>query len=212
VRGCHCSRSSWFEDHQSSTNEAHLEVGINGTASLTAIEEETHNLQTQTGSTNEVWQSQRNPKSNKVTHSPTPGTSSKQQVETLIENLGNRKRKGGSDDEHPHPSTLLLDTIIPRPAKRNRGFTGEHVKPKTTTTHQDDIPTSSSRNAASMTTNESEKSVLTNVSFSPVTQTTHGFQTRNEKPHNFTQIQKRSRGARGRHHRQHLRDKQYIMT
>jgi hypothetical protein len=117
-----------------------LEAGINGTASLTAIEEETHNLQTQTGSTDEVWQSQRNPKSNKVPHSPKPGTSSKQQVETLIENLGNRKRKGGSDDELPHPTTLLLDTIIPWPAKRSRGFTGEYVKPTTTTTHQDDIP------------------------------------------------------------------------
>ena len=33
------------------------EAGINGTASLTAIEEETHNLQTQAGSTDEVWQS-----------------------------------------------------------------------------------------------------------------------------------------------------------
>jgi hypothetical protein len=38
------------------------EVGIKGSASLTAIEEETHNLQIQSGSTDEVWQSQRNPK------------------------------------------------------------------------------------------------------------------------------------------------------
>jgi len=145
-----------------------LEAGINDTASFTAIEEETHILQTQTGSTDEVWQSQRNLKSNKVPHSPTPGTSSKQQVETLIENLGNRKRKRGSDDELPHPTTLLLDTIIPCPAKRNRGFTGAYVEPKTTTTHQDDIPASGSRNTVSLTTNEAEKSALTNVSFSPV--------------------------------------------
>jgi hypothetical protein len=48
-----------------------------GTASLTAIEGETHNPQTQTGSTDEVWQSHRNPKSDKVPNSPTPGTSSK---------------------------------------------------------------------------------------------------------------------------------------
>ena len=39
-----------------------LEAGINDTTSLKTIEEEIHNLQTQTGSTDEVWQSQRNPK------------------------------------------------------------------------------------------------------------------------------------------------------
>jgi hypothetical protein len=125
-----------------------LEAGINDTASFTAIEKETHILQTQTGSTDEVGQSQRNLKSNKVPHSPMPGTSSKQQVETLIENLWNRKRKGGSDDELPHPTTLLMDTIIPWPVKRSRGFTGAYVEPKTVTTHQDDIPASGSRNTA----------------------------------------------------------------
>jgi hypothetical protein len=139
-----------------------------GTASLTAIEEETHNHQTQTGSTDEVWQSQRNRKRDKVPHSPTPGTSSKQQVETLIENLTNRKRKGGSNDELPHPSTLLLDTTIPWPVKRSRGFTGEYVKPKTT----------SSRNADPPTTHETEKNALTDVSLSPVARVTHGFHPR----------------------------------
>ena len=58
------------------------------------------NLQTQTASTGEVWQSQRNPKSNVTPHSPTPETSSKQQIEALKETLGNRKRKRGSDGEH----------------------------------------------------------------------------------------------------------------
>jgi len=115
-----------------------------GTTSLTAIEGETHNPQTQTGSTDEVCQSHRNPTSDKVPHSPTPGTSSKQHVEILMENLGNRKRKGGSNDELPHPSTLLLDTTIPRSAKRSRGFTVEYVKPTTT----------SSRNTVSLTTHE----------------------------------------------------------
>ena len=132
------------------------------TASLTAIEEETHKPLTQTGSTDEVWQSHSNRKRDKVPHSPTPGTSSK--VETSIENLGNRKRKGGSDDELQHPSTLLLDTTIPRPVKRSRGFTGEHVKPTTT----------SSRNAAPLTTHETEKSALTDVPLSPVARVTHG--------------------------------------
>jgi len=69
------------------------------TASLTAIEKETHKPQTQTGSTDEVWQSHSNRKRDKAPHSPTPGTSYKQHVETSIDNLGNRKRKGGSDAE-----------------------------------------------------------------------------------------------------------------
>jgi hypothetical protein len=77
-----------------------LEAGINDTASLTATEEETHILQTQTAPTDEAWPRHRNPKSDKVPNSPTPGTSSKQHVETLIENLGNCKRTRGSDDEH----------------------------------------------------------------------------------------------------------------
>ena len=89
-------------------------------------------------------------------HSPTPGTYSKQQLQTSTENLGNRKRKEGSNDELQHPSTLRLDTKIPWPVKRSRGFTGEHVKP----------PTTSSRNAAPLTTHETEKSALTDVTLS----------------------------------------------
>ena len=148
--------------------------GVNlGTALLTTIEEESHNNQTQTGSTDEVWQSHRNPKSDKVPHSLTPGTSSKQQVETSIENLGNRKRKGGSNDEIPHPSTLLLDMTIPWPVKRSKGFTGEYVKPTTT----------SSRNAAPLTTHETEKSMLTDVPPSPVARVTHGFHPRTAGTH-----------------------------
>ena len=140
--------------------------GVNlGTALFTAIEEESHNNQTQTGSTDEVWQSHRNPKSDKVPYSLTTGNSFKQQVETSIENLGNRKRKGGSNDEIPHPSTLLLDMTIPWPVKRSKGFTGEYVKPTTT----------SSRNAAPLTTHETEKSAMTDVSLSPVARVTHGF-------------------------------------
>ena len=98
----------------------------------------------------------------------TPGTSYKQHVETSIENLGNRKRKGGSNDELQHPSTLRLDTKIPWPVKRSRGFTGEHVKPTTTST----------RNAAPLTTHETEKSTLTDVPPSPVARATHGFHPR----------------------------------
>jgi len=133
------------------------------TASLTATEEESHKPQTQTGSTDEVWLSHSNKKRDKIPHSPTPGTYSKQQVHTSIQKMGNRKRKGGSNDELQHPSTLLLDTKIPWPVKRSRGFTGEYVKPTTT----------SSRNAAPLTTHETEKSTLTDVSLSPVTRVTH---------------------------------------
>jgi len=99
-----------------------------------------------------------------------------------------------SDDELPHPSTLLLDTsftvplpprtqlyhrscsnkhthdtTIPWPVKRSRGFTGEYVKPTTT----------SRRNAAPLTIHETEKSALTNVSLSPVARVTHGLGTHN---------------------------------
>jgi hypothetical protein len=160
-----------------------LEAGINDTTSLTATEEETHILQTQTGSTDEVWQSQRNTMSNKVPNSPPPGSSSKQHVETLIENPGNRERKRGSDGELPHPAPLLVDTIIPWTAKRNRGFTGPYVKPRTTTSHQHDIPASGSRNTAPLTTNETEKSAMTNVSSSQVANTTHEFHPRTAETH-----------------------------
>ena len=51
------------------------------------------------------------------------------------------------------------------------------------TAHQDDILASGSRNAASLTTNEAEKSVLTNVSFSPVAQTPHGYHPRTAEAH-----------------------------
>ena len=76
----------------------------------------------------------------------------------------NRKRKGGSDDELQHPSTLLLHTTIPWPVKRSRGFTGEHVKPTTT----------SSRTAAPRMTHETEQSTLTDVTLSPAAKVTYG--------------------------------------
>ena len=92
-------------------------------------------------------------------HSPTPGTPYKQQVETSLENLGNRKRKGASDDELQHPTTLLMDTISLWPVKRSRRFTGEYVKPTT------------------------EKSALTDMSLSPVARVTHGSHPRAAETH-----------------------------
>jgi hypothetical protein len=66
-----------------------------GTASLTAIEEESHKPQTQTGSTDEVWISHSKRKRDKMPHSPTPGTYSKQQLQTSTDNLGKSKKKRG---------------------------------------------------------------------------------------------------------------------
>ena len=97
-------------------------------------------------------------------HSPTPGTYSKQQLQTSTDNLGNRKRKGGSNDELPHPPTPRLDSTLPWPVKRSRGFTDEYVKPTTT----------SSRNAAPLTTHETEKSALTDATLSPGARVTYG--------------------------------------
>ena len=51
----------------------------------------------------------------------------------------------------------LGDTIIPWPAKRNRGFTGPYVQPKTTTSHQDDIPASGSQTQTSLATPKSHQ-------------------------------------------------------
>jgi hypothetical protein len=53
---------------------------------------------------------------------------------------------------------------IPWPVKRSKGFTGEYVKPTTT----------SSRNAAPLTTHETEKSALTDVTLSPAAKVTYG--------------------------------------
>jgi hypothetical protein len=125
---------------------------------------------------------------NEVAHSPAPGTSSRQQAETFLESLGNRKRRGGSNDEYTHPTNHLLDTIIARPAKRNKEFTGKYANPITTATPHGDTPASGSRDAASLTTNEADKNVLANATFQYIAQTTHGFQTRAEKAHDIDSL------------------------
>jgi len=120
---------------------------------------------------------------NDVAPSPEPGTSSRQQAEAFLESQGNPKRKRGSDDEYTDPTNHTLDTIIARPAKRNKEFTGEYAKPNTTATPHRDTPAGGSGDAASLTTNEAEKSVLANATFSSIAQTTHGFQTRAAETH-----------------------------
>ena len=57
--------------------------------------------------------------------------------------------------------------------KRSRSLTGEYVKPATT----------SSRNAAPLTTHETEKSALTDVPLSPVARVTHGSHPRSAGTH-----------------------------
>jgi hypothetical protein len=91
---------------------------------------------------------------NEVTPSTEPGTSSRQQAEAFLENQGIPKRKRGSDDEYTDLTNHTLDTIIARPAKRNKEFTGEYAKPNTTTTPHGDPPTGGSGDAASLMTNE----------------------------------------------------------
>jgi hypothetical protein len=81
-----------------------------------------------------------------------------------------------------------MDTIIARPAKRYKDFTGEYAKPITTATPHGDTPASGSRDAASLMTNETDKSVLDNTTSEYIAQTTHGFQTRNEKAHDFDSL------------------------
>ena len=71
-----------------------------------------------------------------------------------------------------------LDTILTRPAKRTKESTGEYAKPNTTDTPHGDTPAGGSGDAASLTTNEAEKNVLANATFSIIAQTTHGLQTR----------------------------------
>ena len=63
-------------------------------------------------------------------------------------------------------------TMIARPTKRNKEFTGEYAKPNTTATPHSDTPASGSGDAASLTTNEAEKSVLANATFPSIAQTT----------------------------------------
>ena len=99
---------------------------------------------------------------NVVAHSTAPGTSSRQQVEAFLESQGNPKRRRGSDDKYKNPTNHSLGTITAKPDKRNKEFTGEFTKPNTTTTSHSDTPVSGSGDAASLTTNEAEKSVLTN--------------------------------------------------
>ena len=125
---------------------------------------------------------------NEVTPSPEPGTSSRQQVTAFPESQGNPKRRRGSDDEYTNPTNHSLDTIIARPAKRNKEFTSEYAKPNTTATPHSDTPASGSGDAASLTTNEADKSILAHATFQYISQTTHGFQTRAEKAHDIDSL------------------------
>ncbi len=99
-------------------------------------EEESHKPQTQTGSTDEVWLSHRNPRSDKVPNSPTTGTSSKQHVETSIENLGNRKRKGGSDAE-VRATRHDMTRTAPAPGNSSKQQVETIIEPNDTTSRPD---------------------------------------------------------------------------
>ena len=122
----------------------------------------------------------------------------------FLEIQGNPKRRRGSDAEYTNPTNHSLDTIIAKPAKRNKEFTGEYAKPNTTATSHGDTPASDSGDAASLTGEyaepnttatptghnpdvgnrdtaslpaiEEEKNMRTTTAFWNVMQTTHGFQ------------------------------------
>ena len=70
----------------------------------------------------------------------------------FLEIQGNPKRRRGSDAEYTNPTNHSLDTIIAKPAKRNKEFTGEYAKPNTTDTPHSDTPASGSGDAASLGT------------------------------------------------------------
>ena len=130
---------------------------------------------------------------NEVAPSTEPGTPPRHPAETLLESLGNTKRRRGSDEEYTKSTNHPLDTIPARPAKRRKEFTGEYANPITTASPQGDTPVNGSGYAAPLTTNESEKSILTNATFQPIAQTTHGFQTRVQEAHDIVSLTDTSR-------------------
>jgi len=134
---------------------------------------------------------------NEVAPSPEPGTSSRQQAKAFPESQGNPKRKRGSHDAYTDPTNHTLDTIIARPAKRNKEFIGEYAKPNTTDTPHRDSPAGGSGDAASLTTNEAVKTVLANATSQYIAQTTHGFQTRTETPHDIDPLTDTPLSGRG---------------
>jgi hypothetical protein len=111
---------------------------------------------------------------NEVAPSTELGTSSRQQAEAFLERQGDPKRRRESDEEY----TDTTSQIIGRPTKRNKEFTDEHAKTNTTATPHGDTPAGGSGDAALLTKNEAEKSVLANATFSSIVQTTHGLQSR----------------------------------
>ena len=88
-----------------------------------------------------------------VQPSPTPGTYSNQQVQTSIENLGNRTRKGGSDDEYKNPTIHSLDTTT-KQTKNNTAPPGEYTKPVTMTIPPGNTPASGGEDETLLTASE----------------------------------------------------------
>jgi hypothetical protein len=82
-----------------------------------------------------------------------PGSSSKQQVEALLESRENPKRRRRSDDEYKNPTNHSLDTTA-KPTKSNTEPTGEYTKPVTTTIPLGDTPASSGGDETQLTANE----------------------------------------------------------
>ena len=89
-----------------------------------------------------------------------------------------------------------LDTILVRPAKRKKESTSEYTKPNTTATPHGDTLAGDSGDAASLTTNETEKNVQAAGEFLAIMQNTHGLQSRAGSA-NEVQRQKSTRTPQG---------------
>ena len=101
-----------------------------------------------------------------------PGSSSKQQMEALLESRENPKRRRRSDDEYKNPINLSLDTITAKLTKSNMEHTGEYTKTITTDIPHSDTSASGSGDAETLTTTEANTDqALDTIPVKPVKRT-----------------------------------------
>ncbi len=100
-----------------------------------------------------------------------PGSSSKQQVEALLESRENPKRRRRSDDEYKNPTNHSLDTTA-KPTKSNTKPSDEYTKPVTTTIPLGDTPASGGGDESLLTANETRTDqALDTIPVEPVKRT-----------------------------------------
>ena len=119
------------------------EAGINCTASLTTIEEETQDLQTQAGSTDEVWQNQRNQKRQRGFNNDEPTTMTTSQGVIDRRTKAGHRLTGIEEETHqPLVQAKSTDEVWQRQGnpKSRWGFSGE--RPTIVTTNKEVLGTS----------------------------------------------------------------------